>query len=132
MEISIIACLAQEGYKLSMVINMNTTSRVFFFIKDQEDSKEVRVLDMAGAGLGSKDTLSIYRPIVSRSKSSFFRSFKRKPSLSKRIRASLRKKVNRKSSKPLREMTDSTEVTDIAWWQQTSTDSGVGAGGDGQ
>ena len=37
-EISIIACLAEEGYKLSMVINMASASRVFFFIKDEEDT----------------------------------------------------------------------------------------------
>ena len=125
-EISIITCLAEEGYKLSMAINMDTTSRVFFFIKGQEDTKEVRVMDMAGAGMGSKDTLSIYRPIVSRRKSSFFRSYKRNTSLSKRIRVSLRKKVNRKSSKPLAE---NREETETAWWQQTSTDSGVGVSG---
>ena len=48
-----------------MVINTDTTSRVFFIIKDQEDIKEVMVLE--GGGFGSKDKLSIYRPIVSRS-----------------------------------------------------------------
>ena len=122
LEHSLIACLAEEGYKLSMAINMETASRVFFFIKEQEDMQEVRVVDRAGAGMGSKDTLSIHRPIVTRSRSSFFRSFKQSRSLSKRIRASLRKKTKRKQSTTNYETKEDTN--NRAWWQQTSLDCG--------
>ena len=122
LEHSLIACLAEEGYKLSMVISMDTASRVFFFIRGQEDMQEVRMVERAGAGMGSKDTLSIHRPIVTRSRSSFFRSFKQSRSLSKRIRASLRKKTKRKHS--TKNVESSEDSNNRAWWQQESLDSG--------
>ena len=127
LQISIIACLSREGYKLSMAINMDTTSKVFFFIRDREESKgEVRIPNMAGAGLGEKDTLSVYRPMVVRSRSSFFRSYNGKTaSVRRKVRASLRKKAivkgNRQLS-PTNVMAYKPQLSEPAWWQQTSTD----------
>ena len=100
LQLSIIACLSREGYKLSMSINMDTFSHVYFFIKDRDESRgEVRVPNMAGAGLGEKDTLSVYRPMVVRSKSSFFRSYtSRNGTVRRKVRPSLRKKAVIKST----------------------------------
>merc|ERR1719367_2010506 len=86
LQLAIIACLTREGYKLSMDINMEAQSRVFFFIRDtEEQTGEVRIPNMTGAGLGEKDTLSVYSPMVIRSRMSFLgkhgnnaRSMKRK------------------------------------------------------
>ena len=133
LQLSIIACLSREGYKLSMAINMDTTSRVFFFIRDKEENKgEVRIPNMAGAGLGEKDTLSVYRPMVVRSKSSFFRSYNGKTaSVRRKVRASLRKKAitrgttaNKQTAAagPAAMMTYKPQLAEPAWWQQTSTD----------
>ena len=73
LQLAIIACLTREGYKLSMDINMEAHSRVFFFIRDtEEQTGEVRIPNMTGAGLGEKDTLSVYRPMVIRSGAKFY------------------------------------------------------------
>ena len=114
LQISIVACLSKQGYTLSMDINMDTTSRVFFFIKSMEQSMaEVRVPNNAGAGLGEKETLSVYRPLVLRHRSSFFRSYNGKSmSLRKKVQASLRRKA------VARQDTD----REVQWWQQASTD----------
>ena len=78
LQMSIIACLTKDGYKLSMDITMDATSRVFFFIKDTESScAEVLIPDMAKLGDGDYST-----PTVIRSKSSFFRHYKCKRKLS--------------------------------------------------
>ena len=127
LQISIIACLSREGYKLSMAINMDTTSKVFFFIRDREESKgEVRIPNMAGAGLGEKDTLSVYRPMVVRNRSSFFRSYNGKTaSVRRRVRQSLRKKAIVKGTRhqsPTNVMSYKPQLSEPAWWQQTSTD----------
>ena len=124
LQISIIACLTREGYKLSMAINMDTSSKVYFFIKDKEESKgEVRIPNMAGAGLGEKDTLSVYRPMVVRSRSSFFRAYNGKTaSIRRKVRASLRKKTVTKVSKQNTAMSYKPQLSEPAWWQQTSTD----------
>ncbi len=100
LQLSIIACLSREGYKLSMSINMDTFSHVYFFIKERDEGRgEVRVPNMAGAGLGEKDTLSVYRPMVVRSKSSFFRSYtSRSGTVRRKVRPSLRKKAVIKST----------------------------------
>ena len=67
LQLAIIACLTREGYKLSMDINMEADSRVYFFIRDaEEQTGEVRIPNMTGAGLGEKDTLSVYRPMIIR------------------------------------------------------------------
>ena len=128
LQIAIIACLSGEGYKLSMAINMEATSRVFFFIKDKEETRsEVRIPNMAGAGLGEKDTLSVYRPMVVRSKSSFFRTYNGKTaSVRRKVRASLRKKaISRGGGGGNRQptvMSYKPQLSEPAWWQQTSTD----------
>ena len=115
-ELSIIACLTKFGYKLSIPTKWDMFTRMFFFILDMEDSKEVRQQSKALAGVGSKDSLTTYRPIIKRSRSSFFRSFDNRAELNRRIASSLKKKVGRKykkmSSKP-------------AWFMQTSTDIGT-------
>ena len=118
LEVAIIACLAQEGYKLSIAISFNTSSRAFFFIKDEEDSKEVRLLTEAIAGMGLKDSLCIYRPIIKRSRSSFFRSFNNRESLNRRVKKSLKKKIGKESLKI-------NSTTKTAWFRQTSTDVGT-------
>jgi len=125
LQINIIACLSREGYKLSMAINMEATSRVFFFIRDREETKaEVRIPNMAGAGLGEKDTLSVYRPMVVRSKSSFFRTYNGKTaSVRRKVRASLRKKaISGRGSRQPTVMSYKPQLSEPAWWQQTSTD----------
>ena len=72
-----------------MDVNIDASSRVFFFIKNVDDkSGEVLVPDMAGISI-NKDN----RPVVLRSKSSFFRTYKGKGrmSLRKKFRESFRK-----------------------------------------
>ena len=76
---------------MCMDVNIDSSSRVFFFIKKTEDTfGEVLVPDMAGISI-NKDN----RPVVLRSKSSFFRTYKgkgRNMSIKKRIRESIRRK----------------------------------------
>ena len=75
-----------------MDVNIDSSSRVFFFIKNIEDSfGEVLVPDMAGISIDKNN-----RPVVLRSKSSFFRTYKgkgRNLSIKKRLRGSLKKKT---------------------------------------
>ena len=117
LQVSIVACLSKQGYTLGMDINMDTTSRVFFFIKSVTDhSAEVRVPNNAGAGLGEKNTLSVYRPLVLRHRSSFFRSYNGKNfALHRKVQASLRRKTMAR-----KDVQSSNRQTE--WWQQTSTD----------
>jgi len=146
LQLSIIACLSREGYKLSMSINMDTFSHVYFFIRNRDAGRgEVRIPNMAGAGLGEKDTLSVYRPMVVRSKSSFFRSYtSRSGTVRRRMRPSLRKKAVIKSTSNKQQQQQQNEdehdssssdssshkpamaykhlTKEPAWWQQTSTD----------
>jgi hypothetical protein len=139
LQMAIIACLMRERYTLSMTINMDATCRVFFFIRDPAEGgnsarrrTEVRVPNMAaGAGLGEKDTLSVYRPILIRSKSSFLRSYHGRsgPSMRRKVISSLRKKaVGRPQSRQQQPTSTSAAMTykpqqaEPAWWQQTSTD----------
>ena len=81
----------QEGYKLCMDVNIDSSSRVFFFIKNIEDTfGEVLVPDMAGISIDKNN-----RPVVLRSKSSFFRTYKgkgRSVSLKKRLRESIKRR----------------------------------------
>ena len=73
-----------------MDVNIDSSSRVFFFIKKTEDTfGEVLVPDMAGISINRDN-----RPVVLRSKSSFFRTYKGKGrmSIKKRIRESIRRK----------------------------------------
>ena len=120
LEMSIIACLTREGFKLSMDITMDATSRVFFFIRDNSDPShgEVRVPTFAGFGLGEKDGMSVHRPIVVRSKSSFFRSY-RSTTVKNRIKKSFRRKaINNETNV----MSYKPQNAGTAWWQQSSTD----------
>jgi len=117
LQMCLIACLIKEGYKICMDVNIDAGSRVFFFIKNSEDtSAEVLVPDMAGISIGKGN-----RPKVVRSKSSFFRTYKgRSNSMKKRTKASIRKKVNNETVTPA--MTYKPTPSKPAWWQQTSTD----------
>merc|ERR1711874_610279 len=107
---------------------MEADSRVYFFIRDtEEQTGEVRIPNMTGAGLGEKDTLSVYRPMIVRSRSSFFRNCQGRTNASvrKKVRASLRRKaVNREGTggKVGGVMSYKPMASTPAWWQQTSTD----------
>ena len=129
LQLAIIACLTREGYKLSMDINMEAHSRVFFFIRDtEEQTGEVRIPNMTGAGLGGKGNLDVYRPPLVRSKSSFLRNpgnpGRTNASVRKKVRASLRRKaVSREGGKVAGGVMSYKPMTSSpAWWQQTSTD----------
>ena len=116
LQMSIIACLTKEGYKLSMDINMDVTSRVFFFIRDSDSiSVEVLIPDMAKLGVGDD-----IRHTVIRSKSSFFRNYNgRSNSMRRRVRVSLRKKREVRENSV---MSYKPRLSELAWWQQASTD----------
>eukprot|EP00092_Neocalanus_flemingeri_P003128 GFUD01003345.1.p1 GENE.GFUD01003345.1~~GFUD01003345.1.p1 ORF type:complete len:383 (-),score=89.17 GFUD01003345.1:18-1166(-) len=119
LQMSIIACLTKSGYKLSMDINMDVSSRVFFFIRDSENSSgEVLIPDMAKLGVGDYN-----RPTVVRSKSSFYRNYYngRSNSMRKHARTSLRRKTEGQDKKDTPGVSDR-QVAEPAWWQQTSTD----------
>jgi len=128
LQLAIIACLTREGYKLSMDINMEADSRVYFFIRDtEEQTGEVRIPNMTGAGLGEKDTLSVYRPMIVKSRSSFFRNChgRTNASVRKKVRASLRRKAVHREGTGNRTggvMSYKPMASTPAWWQQTSTD----------
>ena len=52
---------------------MDRSTKVFFFIKDS-GLREVRVPAFCGGGLGEKNGMYVYRPTITRTKTSFFRS----------------------------------------------------------
>ena len=100
---------------MSIVINLSETNSVFFFILDrQKGSKDIRQLNKQVAGLGLKDSLSPFQPIVKRRKSSFFRSFNDRASLKRRMQRSLKRKFGFDREK-------------VRWFQQTCSDSGTEA-----
>ena len=128
---SIISCLAREGFKLSMDVNMEGNSVVYFFIRETEEHcGEVRVPSMLGnvhkpkLGRTSSSTHEDLRSAVARRKlgmvgSSPFpdtgsRSLKRGGLGRGGVEPSPRGGGGVMSYKP----TASTP----AWWQQTSTD----------
>ena len=116
LQMSIIACLTREGYKLSMDITMDTTSRVFFFIRDIDSySTEVIIPDMAKLSVGDYN-----RPTVVRSKSSFFRNYNGRTR--KRTRGSFRKKTIVQEARAPSVMSYKPRLSELAWWQQASTD----------
>ena len=130
---AVIGTVTKLGYKLSMdiTLDMATNTRVFFLIKTSSDDTGslVTVPNNSGAGLGEKETLCVYRPLLVRHKSSFFRSYHGKSeSFRKKLRSSLRKKVMSRNEKrsisddPLTE--EKTKLSEPAWWQQVSTDCG--------
>lgn len=115
----IVACLAKFGFKLGMDVNFDAESRIFFFMKNGDANKEIKLPNMLGAGLGEKESLAIYRPLLKRQKSSFLRSFKNKPNVSRlrrEVQASLRRRAVRVSS-------GSGGGEELSWWQQSSIDS---------
>ena len=64
----------------------------------------VTVPNNSGAGLGEKETLCVYRPLLVRHKSSFFRSYHGKSdSFRKKLRQTLRRKVRRQETETRRE-----------------------------
>ena len=71
--ISIVACLARAQYKLQISIQMDASTTVFFFIKDT-GARDVRLPTFCGVGRGEKNGLYVYRPMLTRTKTSFFRS----------------------------------------------------------
>ena len=88
----------------------------------------LREMYITGAGLGEKETLCVYRPLLIRHKSSFFRSYHGKSgSFRQRIRASMRRRALARSGRgketvmTQEDRPDSQEVR-LAWWQQQSTD----------
>ena len=108
LKMSIITCLTKNGYKLSMDINMDATSKVFFFIRDTEIcSAEVLIPDLAKLGVGDYS-----RPWVVRSRSG------KTNSMIKRVRCSLRKKVAQANHV----MSYKPRMSEPAWWEQASTD----------
>merc|ERR1711963_880196 len=117
LEMSIIAALTKEGYKLRMEITMDSTNRVFFFIKDVEsNSSEVLIPSMAKLKLGECE-----RPTVVRSKSSFFRHYKgRTTRPRKRTKDSSREKENDEDQEEKKRQRPG--FGQLAWWQQASTD----------
>ena len=123
LQLAIIACLTREGYRLSMDINMEPKSRIFFFIRNLMSLRTVRIPNKSGAGLGEKDGLTVYRPMVVKSRSSFLGKYAALPRYNKRktsqkAQTSLRRKS---ATRPVRVM-GYKPVQDGAWWQQTSTD----------
>ena len=104
----LVACLTKEEYKLGMDVHLDRDSRIFFFMKTCESrlTREVRLPGMVGAGLGEKESLAVYKPMLKRQKSSFLRSFRKKPTVSNRLRrqvqASLRRKVENPTNKKCR------------------------------
>ena len=136
LQTSIIGCVTKLGYRLSMDITLDiaTNTRVFFLIKTTPDDTGclVTLPNNSGAGLGEKETLCVYRPMLVRHKSSFFRSYHGKTgSFRKRIRSSMRRKVLTKNNKgenievpSNNNLAKSTSGSgsSTAWWQQVSTD----------
>jgi len=111
LQLAIIACLTREGYKLSMDINMDTTSRVYFFIRDTEEQcGEVRVPHMVGNFHRPKSCLDV-RPNPARRKLGMSLSHPAVRSPGEAREAARRPAMR---YKPL--------AAAPAWWQQTSTD----------
>ena len=129
----IIGCVTKLGYRLSMDITLDvaTNTRVFFLIKTCGDATGslVTVPNNSGAGLGEKETLCVYRPLLVRHKSSFFRSYHGKSgSFRKKLRQTMRKKVLRGDPEARMEIRGGAggqpgvQGPEPAWWQQVSTD----------
>ena len=97
-------------------ITMVATSRVFFFIRDHDSSStEVLIPDMAKLSVGDYN-----RPTVVRSKSSFFRNYNGRTRT--RTKGSLRKRTISREVRAPSVMTHKPRLSELAWWQQASTD----------
>ena len=79
--IKIIAVLANSGYTLSMPINIDTDTRVYFFIRDPDEHSECVKVPTMTTKTGQ------YQPMVMKSKASLYG---RTNSVRSRLRASLR------------------------------------------
>merc|ERR1711915_108175 len=120
LQMSIVACLTKEGYRLSIDITMDATSRVFFFIKNNEsNSNEVLIPDMAKSSNGESN-----RPTLFRSKSSFFRNYngRLKTTRKRANKASLRRKAIVHDLQTNPKSNNKPKLGELAWWQQASTD----------
>eukprot|EP00092_Neocalanus_flemingeri_P024436 GFUD01026496.1.p1 GENE.GFUD01026496.1~~GFUD01026496.1.p1 ORF type:complete len:378 (+),score=106.71 GFUD01026496.1:40-1173(+) len=121
---SIIAVLANAGFKLSMPINLENGSRVYFFIHDPEEtSDQVKIPTFSMAGQAGQDTLSVYQPMMTKSKTSFYKNSPgRSNSVKNRIRASLRRKTMARTGRNNTMMELEPEPETRPWWQQKSID----------
>ena len=105
LQVSILACLTRAGYRLSIDMNINTDTRILFFISDPgQSSDQVIIPDLA------RD--DDHHPTTIRSKTSFFQAYAGRTSQVRRIR-------NTRKSGVLTVRSVGAEQT---WWQQTSTD----------
>ena len=127
--LSIIAVLANNGFRLSMPINLENGSRVYFFIHDPEEtSDQVKIPTFSRAVLGGKDSLSVSQPMVTKSKTSFYNNCSgRSNSVKNRIRASLRRKTMARAGRH-NTMMELNPEGDSPWWQQKSIDMSDGEG----
>ena len=96
-----------------LLISISNNISVYFFIMEKRKSNELRQLSKQKAGLGMRDSLVPFQPIVNRRKSSFFRSFNGRTSLRKRVQLSVIRKVG------------SIKSGQQDWFKQTSTDIGT-------
>jgi len=121
--LSIIAVLAKNGFKLSMPISLEHGSRVYFFIHDPEEtSDQVKIPTFSKAVLGGKDQQSVCQPMVTKRKTSFFNGCsERSSSVKNRIRASLRRKTMARAGRH-NDMMEQKPEAETAWWQQKSID----------
>jgi hypothetical protein len=121
--VSIIAVLANNGFKLSMPINLENGSRVYFFIHDPEEtSDQVKIPTFSRAVIGGQDSLSVSQPMVTKSKTSIYNNGSgRSNSVKNRIRASLRRKTMARAGRH-NTMMESTQEAGTPWWQQKSID----------
>ena len=120
---SIVSCLMKEDYHLTMDINIDSNSRVFFFVKNTEAHfEEIRIPTMAGAGFGRKETLSVCRPLVIRSKLAFVNNYNRCSDKGRDPTPQTLTKRSSSSSISSLGLSYKPTVSSPAWWQQTSVD----------
>ena len=100
LQMCLVACLIQRGFKICMDFNLERSSRIFFFTLNSKDTSEEEVLvpDMSSLIVNEGN-----RPVAFSSKASFYRRYKEKSLCLKMLKHSLKRKVS--SSKQL-------------WWQQ--------------
>ena len=127
--LSIIAVLSNNGFRLSMPINLENGSRVYFFIHDPEETSDhVKIPTFSRAVIGGKDSLSVSQPMVTKSKTSFYNNYSgRSNSVKNRIRASLRRKTMARAGRH-NTMMELNPEGDTPWWQQKSIDISDGEG----
>ena len=127
---SIVSCLAREGFKLSMDVNMEGNSVVYFFIRDTEEHcGEVRIPSMLGNVHKSKlvrtgsSTHEGLRSAVARRKLGMVGSSPFPDSGGRTFRRGLGRGVlETRASSSGGVMSYKPTASTPAWWQQTSTD----------